>query len=94
MANKNSILQTDKDQLNAPWLLEVIINVVIWHHSLPNFIVTNKGLLFIFKFWLLLYYFFDIKLKLSTAFYPQIDDQIKRQNSIIKVYSRVFVNFE
>lgn len=45
------------DALN---LANVILNVVIQYHGLLNSIVTNKNLLFIFKFWSLLYYFPDI----------------------------------
>ena len=56
--------------LDAAKLAEVIIDVVIHHHGLPNLIVTNWGSLFISKFWSLLYYFLGIKRRLSTAFHP------------------------
>ena len=55
--------------INAPGLVEVIFNMIIWYHGLSNSIVTDKGLFFILKFWLLLYYFFGIKQKFSTTFY-------------------------
>ena len=32
--------------------------------------------------------------KLSTAFYPQTNGQTKRQNGMIEVYFRIFVNWE
>ena len=56
--------------------------------------MSDRGLLFTSKFWSLLCYFLDIKKRLSTAFYPQTDDQTERQNSTIKAYLRAFVNFE
>ena len=80
-----------KVSINALGLVEVILNVVVWHYGLPDSIVINKGLLFTSKLWSLLCYF---KQKLLIAFYLQIDGQIKRQNSIIVVYFQAFVNFE
>ena len=64
------------------------------NHDLLNPIITNWGSLFTSKFWLLLCYFFSIKRWLSTTFYPQTDGQTKRQNSTIKPYFQVFVNFK
>ena len=75
-----------KVTIDAPGLAEVILNVVVWHHGLPDSIVTNRGSLFTSKFWSSLCYFFGIKRKLSTAFHPQTDGQTKRQNSTIEAY--------
>ena len=83
-----------KVTIDALWLAEVILDVVVWHYSLLNSIVTNRGLLFTLKFWSLLCYFLSIKQRLSTAFYPQIDSQTKLQNSTMEAYLRVFINFK
>ena len=83
-----------KITLNAPGLAEVIIDVLVRHHSLPDSIVTNWGSLFTSKFWSLLCYFLDIKRRLCIAFHPQTDSQTEWQNSTIKAYFRAFVNFE
>ena len=83
-----------KVTINAPNLAEVIIDVVVRHHGLPDLIITNQKSLFTLKFWSSLCYFFNIKRKLSTTFHSQIDGQTERQNSIIEAYLRVFVNFE
>ena len=83
-----------KITINAPSLAEVIIDVLVRHHGLPDSIVTDRGFLFISKFWSLLCYFFGIKLWLFIAFYSQTDGQTKQLNSIIEVYLRVFVNFK
>ena len=80
--------------INVPGLEEVIIDVVVWYHGLPNSIVTDRGSLFTSKFWSLLCYFLGIKRRLSTAFYPQTNGQTERQNSTIKAYLWAFVNFE
>ena len=70
-----------KITIDAPGLIKVIIDVVVWHHNLPILIVTNWGFLFTLKFWSLLCYFHGIKCRLSIAFHPQIDRQTERQNS-------------
>ncbi len=66
-----------KVTIDAPDLAEVIIDVVVHHHGVPESIITGRGLLFTSKFWSSLCYFLGIKKKLSTAFQPQIDGQTK-----------------
>ncbi len=75
-------------------LAEVIINMIVRHHGVPESIVTDQGSLFISKFWSLLCYFLGIKRKLSTAFHSQTDGQTEQQNSTIEAYLRAFVNWE
>ncbi len=83
-----------KVTIDAPGIAEVILDVVVRHHGLPNSIVSDQGSVFNSKFWLLLCYFLQIKRRLSTAFHPQTDGQTKRQNSTIEVNLRAFVDFE
>ena len=82
-----------KITIDAPSLAKVIIDVVVWHHGLPDSIVTNRGSLFTSKFWSSFCYFLGIKCQLSNAFYLQIDGQTEQQNSTIETYLQVFVNF-
>ena len=79
--------------INAPGLAKVIIDVVMRYHGLSDSIITNWGFLFISKFWSFLCYFFGIKRWLSTTFYLQIYGNTKRQNTTIKAYLQVFINF-
>ena len=83
-----------KVTIDTSSLAEVIIDMVVHHHGVPELIVTNRDLLFISKFWFLLCYFLGIKRKLSIAFHPQTDGQTERQDITIKAYLRVFVNWE
>lgn len=50
-----------KVTINVPSLTEVIIDVVVWHHGLPDFIISDRGAVFTSKFWSSLCYFLDIK---------------------------------
>ena len=83
-----------KVTINAPRRAKVIIDMVVWHHGLPDPIVTDKSPVFTSKFWLSLYYFLGVKRRLSNAFHPQKNGQIKRQNGTMEAYLRAFVNFE
>ena len=75
-----------KVTIKAPRQAKVILDVVVWYHGFSDTIVSDKGLLFISKFWLLLCYFLSIKRRLSTIFHPQTDCQTKYQNSTIEEY--------
>ena len=59
-----------KVTIDASRPAEVIIDVVVRHHSLPNSIISDWGAIFTSKFWSLLCYFLGIKQQLFTAFYP------------------------
>ena len=83
-----------KVTINAPGLAEVIIDVVVQHHGLPDSIISDRGAIFTSKFWSSLCYFLGIKRRLSTAFHPQTDGQTERQNSTMEAYLRAFVNFK
>ena len=83
-----------KVTIDSPGLAEVILNVVVHHHGLPDLIVTDRGSLFTSKFWSSLCYFLDIKRRLSTTFHPQTDGQTERQNSTMEAYLQPFINFE
>ena len=50
-----------KVTIDAPRLAEVMLDVVVWYHGLPNSIMTDEGSLFTSKFWSLLCYFLGIK---------------------------------
>lgn len=80
--------------IDIPKLVKVIINRVVWYHNLPNLIVNNRSSLFNLKFWLSLFYFFEIKQKIFIAFYPQTDSHTECQNSTMKAYLQVFINFK
>ncbi len=93
-AHKNDRLQATQGYNQYTGLAKVFIDVVVCHHKVPKSNITDWSSLFISKFWSSLYYFLEIKKKLFTAFYFQINGQTKRQNSTIDAYLRVFVNWE
>lgn len=62
-----------KVTINAPGLAEVILDVVVQHHGLPDSIVGGRISVFTSKTWSSFCYFLGIKRRLSTAFHPQTD---------------------
>ena len=75
-------------------LAEILIREVIRLHELSSSITTDRNSVFISKYHDALCYALKIKFKLFTIYHSQTNDQTKRQNSIMKQYFRVFVNFE
>ncbi len=73
-----------KVTIDAPGLAEVIIDVVVHHHGVPESIITDQGSLFTSKFWSSLCYFLRIKRGLFTAFHPQTNGQTEKQNSTMR----------
>ena len=67
-----------KIRINAPGFIKIIIDNVVRYHGLPNSIISDWDLLFMSKFWSLLYYFLGIKWKLSMAFHSQTNRQTKK----------------
>ena len=75
-------------------LAKLIINVIMRHHRVSKSIVIDQGSPFISKFLFLLWYFLDIKKKLSTAFHLLTDSWTKRQNRKVEAYLKAFVNWK
>ena len=50
-----------KVTIDAPSLVQVIINMMVRYHNLLNSIISNRRIVFTSKLWSLLCYFLDIK---------------------------------
>lgn len=83
-----------KTIINTMQILKIIVDVIRMHYYFQNSIMRNRNMLFISKFLLSLSNFLKIKSKLSSAFYFQANCQIKRSNSIIKLFFLVFIYWE
>ena len=63
-------------------------------HGTPHDIVSDRGKLFVSKFWSSLCHLLDIKANLSTAYHPETDGQTERVNQILKQYIRLYINYQ
>jgi len=65
----------------------------VWKlHSLPKYVISDRGPQFIARFTKELYCLLRIKLASSTAWHPQTDEQMECVNQELDQYLRLFVN--
>jgi hypothetical protein len=62
-------------------------------HGLPCDIISDRGPLFVSKFWTALCKSLKIKLNLSTAYHPETDGQTERLNQTLEQYIRMFTSY-
>ena len=65
-------------------IYDLFQNKIFLQNNLLNDIVSDKKNLFTNNFWSILYYCAKIKRWLNIAFHSQINEQIERQNQILK----------
>lgn len=72
----------------------MIIDVVVYYPKVLKSIITDWDSIFASKFWSSLWYFLENQKKLFLAFHSQTYGQTKRQNKMMKMYIRAFINWE
>src|SRR6202045_4898439 len=75
-------------------LATLFLKHVFAKHSAPHDIVSNRGKLFVSKFWSLLCHLLDIKANLLTAYHPETDGQTKCVNQILEQYICLYINYQ
>jgi hypothetical protein len=75
-------------------LAQHFITHVFSKHGLPADIVSDRGRLFVSKFWSSLCQALDITSNLSTAYHPETDGQTERVNQILEQYLRIYTNYQ
>jgi hypothetical protein len=72
----------------------MFIDHVVRPHGLPDSIVSDRGSIFVSRFWKTLSRRLRISQRLSTAFHPQTDGQTERMNQTIEQYLRIYSNYQ
>ncbi|WVZ70910.1 hypothetical protein U9M48_019539 [Paspalum notatum var. saurae] len=65
-------------------LAELYISRIVCLHGVPKRIISDRGSQVISRFWEQLHDSLDSKLRFSTAYHPQTDDQTERTNQILE----------
>ena len=79
---------------NAPKLAQLYLKNVFSKHGVPHDIVSDRGKLFVSKFWESLCKLLSIKSNLSTAYHPETDGQTERVNQVLEQYLRFYINYQ
>ena len=74
-------------------IMRLIMDNIYKYHGLPDNIISNHGIHFTSKFWQLLFKILKVKIKLSSAYHPQLDGQIGRVNQVLKQYLCCTINY-
>jgi hypothetical protein len=90
---KGGIFIPNRTTDDAEDFAEYFMTHVFAKHGLPCDIVSDRGPLFISKFWTALCKSLGIKLNLSTAYHPETDGQTERLNQTLEQYIRMFTNY-
>jgi hypothetical protein len=75
-------------------LAKHFIKHVFSKHGLPEDIVSDRGTLFVSKFWRAVCKMLDVQQSFSTAYHPQTDGQTERTNQTLEQYLCTFVNYD
>jgi hypothetical protein len=78
-----------KTTYSGPQLAELYMSRIVYLHGVLKKIVFDRGTQFTSKFWERLHETLDSQLRFSSAYHPQTDGQIERENQILKDMLRV-----
>jgi len=78
----------------TPELAQLLSEPGICKRGVPDNIVTNRGKESTSRFWNRVCSHLGFNHRLSTAFHPQTDGQMERQNRTLEQYVRAFSNYE
>ncbi|OJT10654.1 Transposon Tf2-12 polyprotein [Trametes pubescens] len=77
---------------DAPEFAWLFLDRIFRHHGMPESIVSDRGPVFVSRFWNTLTSLLHTKLKYSTAYHPQTDGLTERTNQSLETYLRAYVS--
>jgi hypothetical protein len=92
--SKQAIFIPSHTSDTAPRLAWLFIQHVFSKHGLPADIISDRGKLFVSKFWTSLCTALDIQSNLSTAYHPETDRQTERVNQSLEQYLQIYINYQ
>jgi hypothetical protein len=83
-----------QETLTAPDLAWLFLDRIFRLHGLPDSIVSDRGSIFISKFWSELTSLLKIDTHTSTAYHPQTDGLTERTNQTLETYLRAYCSYQ
>ena len=81
--------------IDTPGLAAVFVwKFILAGPGIPDSIVSDRGSVFTSTFWSTVCYHLKVRRRLSTAFHPQTDGQMERQNSTLEQYLQAYVAYQ
>ncbi len=80
-------------EIDASKLKERLIKKIFLKFKFFRFIINDKELMFILKYQKTLYYYLSVKRYLFIIFHSQINDQIERENQMLKCYLQYYITY-
>ena len=71
-------------ELTSKEIAEIVMREVLWHHGLPNSIISDRGPQFVSKFWKHLFKMLKVTCNLSYSYHPQTDGQAEHTNQTLE----------
>lgn len=82
------------ETLRAPELAWLFLDRIFKHHGLPDSIVSDRGSLFVSKFWSELCKQLQITPRTSTAYHPRTNGLTERTNQTLETYLRAYTSYQ
>uniref|UniRef100_A0A803TQ72 Gypsy retrotransposon integrase-like protein 1 n=1 Tax=Anolis carolinensis TaxID=28377 RepID=A0A803TQ72_ANOCA len=79
---------------NAEQLAQLFIEHCYKHHGAPSKVISDRGSVFVSRFWKAFLRQLGAKQDLSTAYHPQTDGQTERVNQVLEQYLRCYTNYQ
>jgi len=79
--------------IDAPKTADLFVKEIVRLHGLPDDIVSDRGPVFVSKFWNGVLSLLGIKRNLSSGYHPESDGQTERVNQVLEQYLRCFANY-
>ena len=86
---------TVRSDIDTPGLAAVFVQkFVLAGPGIPDSIVSDRGSVFTLTFWSAVCYHLKVCRRLSTAFHPQTDGQMERQNLTLEQYLQAYIAYQ
>ena len=86
------ILAPTLKEHNKNYMASLFIQKHAAYFGISEIIITDRNAIFISKYWQTILSSLGTKLKISTAYHPEINRQTERINQIVQNYLRIYID--